>query len=130
MAATDAAVGQTFQIHGIPFTIIGVFKESVNDFGHSEITDETILIPYSVARYFTGTEHVNQIYFSMRSMDDVPDAAKEIVRVVSARHRTNSVYKAQTLTALLTTAAEIADALTAVLVLVAAVRSPWAAWAL
>ncbi|MFP5250645.1 MAG: ABC transporter permease [Acidobacteriota bacterium] len=117
----DAAVGQTFQIQGIPFTIIGVFKQAVNDFGQSEIQDETVLIPYSVARYFTGTERVNQIYFSMNSMSDVPDAAKEIVRVVSARHRPNSVYKAQTLSALLTTAAEIADALTAVLVLVAAV---------
>ena len=117
----DAAVGQTFQIQGIPFTIIGVFKQAVNDFGQLEIQDETVLIPYSVARYFTGTERVNQIYFSMNSMSDVPDAAKEIVRVVSARHRPNSVYKAQTLSALLTMAAQIADALTAILVLVAAV---------
>jgi putative ABC transport system permease protein len=74
--SSDAAVGQTFEISGIPFTIIGVFKESVDDFGQSEIADQTILIPYSVARYFTGTERVNQIYFSMRSMDEVPDAAK------------------------------------------------------
>jgi putative ABC transport system permease protein len=117
----DAAVGQTFQVQGIPFTIIGVFKEAVNDFGQSEIEDETVLIPYSVARYFTGTERINQIYFSMNNMSDVPDAAKEIVRIISSRHRPNSVYKAQTLTALLTTAAEIANALTAVLVLVAAV---------
>ena len=117
----DAAVGQTFEIIGIPFTIIGVFRESVDDFGQSEITDETILIPYSVGRYFIGTERVNQIYFSMQSMDEVPDAAREIVHVVSSRHRINSVYKAQTLKDLLTTAAEVADALTAVLVLVAAV---------
>jgi putative ABC transport system permease protein len=117
----DAAIGQTFEISGIPFTIIGVFKQAVDDFGVSEIEDQTILIPYSVARYFTGTESVNQIYFSMRSMDEVPDAAKEIVRIVHARHRANSVYKAQTLKALLTVAGEIANALTAVLVLVAAV---------
>jgi putative ABC transport system permease protein len=117
----DAAVGQTFQVQGIPFTIIGVFKEAMTDFGESEIADETVLIPYSVARYFTGTERVNQIYFSMRSMNEVEDASKEIVRVVSARHRPNSVYKPYTLTALLTTAAQVADALTAVLVLVAAV---------
>ena len=117
----DAAVGQTFEILGIPFTIIGVFKESVSDFGQSEITDDTVLIPYSVARYFTGTERVNQIYFSMQSMDEVPEAAREIVNVVKARHRPNSIYKAQTLKDLLTTAAQIADALTAVLVLVAAV---------
>jgi len=117
----DAAVGQTFELTGIPFTIIGVFREAVNDFGQSEIEDETVLIPYSVARYFTGTNNVNQIYFSMRTMDDVPDAAREIVRVIKTRHRANSVYRAQTLTELLTTAAEIANALTAVLVLVAAV---------
>ncbi len=117
----DAAVGQTFQIQGIPFTIIGVFREAVDDFGQSEIAQETVLIPYSVARYFTDRETVNQIYFSMRSMSEVPDAAKEIVRVVAARHRPNSVYIPQTLTALITTAGEIANALTAVLVLVAAV---------
>jgi len=119
--SVDAAVGQTFEILSLPFTIIGVFRESVDDFGQSEITDQTILIPYSVARYFSGTERVNQIYFSMQSMSEVPDAANEIKRVVSSRHRTNSVYKTQTLKDLLTTAAEVADALTAVLVLVAAV---------
>jgi len=119
--SSDAALGQNFEISGIPFAIIGVFKESVDDMGQSEIADQTILIPYSVARYFSGTEDVKQIYFSMRSMEEVPDAAKEIVRVVRARHRPASVYKAQTLKDLLTTAAKIADALTAVLVLVAAV---------
>jgi putative ABC transport system permease protein len=93
----------------------------VNDMGQSEIQDRTILIPNSVARYFTGSEKVKQIYFSMRSMDEVPEAASEIKRIVQARHRPNSVYQTQTLKELLTTAAKIANALTAVLVLVAAV---------
>jgi putative ABC transport system permease protein len=117
----DAAVGSNFEISGIPFTIIGVFKESVTDFGVSEIEDQTILIPYSVARYFTGTENVNQIYFSMRTMDEVPDAAKEIVRIVRARHRPNSVYQAQTMKELLVMADKIMWYLTLLLVAVAAV---------
>jgi putative ABC transport system permease protein len=117
----NAAVGQTFEIQGIPFTIIGVFKESTNDMGESEIEDQTILVPYSVARFFTGTDNVRQIYFSMRTMNEVPDAAKEIVRIVQSRHRPGSVYKPQTLTEILTYAAQISDALTAVLVLVSAV---------
>jgi putative ABC transport system permease protein len=119
--SSDSAVGRNFEISGIPFTVIGVFKMSVNDFGQSEIADQTILIPYSVVRYFTGTERVNQIYFSMRNMDQVPDAAKDIIRIIKSRHRTDSVYKAQTLKELLDVAAKSADALTAVLVLVAAV---------
>lgn len=115
------AVGSTFEISGIPFTIIGVFKTSVDDMGQSEIADQTILIPYSVARYFTGSADVKQIYFSMHTMQQVPDAAKEILRIVQARHRPDSVYKTQTLKEMLTIAARIANAITAVLVLVAAV---------
>lgn len=119
--SADAAIGRDFVIEGIPFTIVGTFKESVDTFGQSEITDNTILIPYSVARYFTGTNNVKTLYFSIRSINEVPDATHEIVRVISSRHKPNSVYKAQNLSQLLTTAATIANALTAVLVLVAAV---------
>jgi len=119
--SAEEAVGQSFQISGIPFTIIGTFRQSVDDFGQSELTDNTILIPYSVGRYFTGTDNVKQIYFSLRSMDDVPDASAAIVRIVKSRHRSNSVYKTTNLKELLTTAALIANGLTAVLILVAMV---------
>src|SRR5260370_29698595 len=57
----------------------------------------------------------------MRSMNEVADAAKEIHRIVSARHRINSVYKTQDLREVLNMAATISNILTAVLVLVAAV---------
>jgi putative ABC transport system permease protein len=119
--SADDAVGQTFQISGIPFTIIGTFKESVDDLGNSELTDNTILIPYSVARYFTGTDNVKQIYFSLRSMDDVPDATAAIQRIVKARHKPNSVYQTQDMKTVLTVASEIANGLTAVLIAVAMV---------
>jgi putative ABC transport system permease protein len=119
--STDAAVGREFGISGIPFTIIGVFKESVSDFGQSEIADETIIIPYSVARYFSGTDNVKEIYFSMRDMSEVADATNEIKRIVSARHRPNSVYKTQDLREVLNMAAKVSDILTGVLLMVAAV---------
>jgi len=119
--STDEAVGRDIQILGIPFRIIGTFKESVDTFGQSEITDNTVLIPYSVARFIYGTNNVKTLYFSIRTMNEVEEAKEEIKRVISARHRPNSVYKAQDLHELLTTAATIANALTAILVLVAAV---------
>ena len=114
----SAAVGQSFEISRIPFTIIGVFKEAVPDFGNSEIEDQTVLVPQSVARYFTGSENVQQIYFSMRSMSEVTDAAKEIRRIVQARHRPDSIYKTQTLQEYLSVAKSIMTALTALLVAV------------
>src|SRR5277367_25515 len=117
----DAAINKSFSLSGIPFTIIGTFKESVDTFGQSEIADQTILIPYSVARYFTGTDDVKQIFFTIRDPKDVDEASKQIVQIVSGRHLRNSVYKTSTLTELLTTAASIANALTVVLSLVTAV---------
>ena len=115
------AVNQTIQISGLPITIIGVFKESVDTFGQSEIADETVLMPYSVARYFTGTDDVKQIFFSARDQSNVEETAREIVTVVHSRHQKNSVYRATTLTSLLTVAALVANALTVILLLVAAV---------
>ena len=119
--SADAAIGHGFQITGIPFTIIGTFKESVDDFGESELTDNTILVPYSVGRYFTGTDNVKQIYFSLRSMDDVPEASATILKIVKSRHKPNSVYRTTDLKELLSTAALIANGLTAVLIAVAMV---------
>jgi putative ABC transport system permease protein len=117
----EEAVGKQFTIQGIPFTIVGTFKESVDTFGETEIADQTILIPFSVARYITGTDDVKQIYFTIRSMDEVPDATREIQRIVQSRHRPNSVYKTFDLRELLAMADRISIALIAVLVMVAAV---------
>lgn len=118
---TDAAINKTFQLRGIPFTVIGTFKESVETFGSTEIDNQTILIPYSVARYFTGTDKVKDIFFSIRDRNDVEAAAREIKDVVQARHQPSSVYTAVTLTAVLTTAALVANALTIGLLLISAV---------
>ena len=115
------AVGKTIAVTGIPFTVIGVFKENTETFGTSEITEETILIPYPVARYFTGTEELKEIFFSMASSDEVEPGAKQILAVIQSRHRPTSVYKAQTLTDILATMAKIANMLTIVLTLAAAI---------
>ena len=117
----EEAIGRTFQIKGLPFTIIGTFKERVQTFGQTEIANQTILIPYSVGRYFTGTNYVKQMYFSIRDQSDVENAAKQIVAVVHSRHQPSSVYTAQTMTALITTAGLVVNALTVMLLLVSGV---------
>ena len=116
----SGSVGQVIKLSGgLPFTIIGVFKESVDTFGQSEIQDDTMLIPYTVSRFFQPNSSVYQIYFSVASSQDVIPATAEIRRVLQSRHRAESVYNVQNLTQLLTVAGRIADALTLVLMLVA-----------
>jgi putative ABC transport system permease protein len=117
----EQAVGQSISIGGLPFIIGGVFRESVDTFGQSEISDQTILIPYPVARYFTGTDSVKELYFSTTNSHNVEQTAQDILRVIQGRHRATSVYTVQTLTELLTVAARITNALTIVLLLISSV---------
>lgn len=115
-----ASIGQIIKLSGgLPFTVVGVFKESVDTFGQSEIQEDTMLIPYTVSRFFTPTGAVYQIYFSAASPQDVGPATAAIKRVLQSRHRSESVYNVQNLTQLLSVAGRIADALTLVLLLVA-----------
>ena len=114
------SVGRVIKLSGgLPFTIIGVFKESVDTFGQSEIQEDTMLIPYTVSRFFTPTADIYEAYFSVATPQDVVPATAAIKRVLQSRHRAESVYNVQNLTQLLTVAERTANALTAVLMLVA-----------
>jgi len=117
----DLALGQEIKIAGLPFTIIGVFREGVDTFGRSEIQDDTVLIPYPIARRLAGKDSVNQIYFSMSDGNSVPAATQEILKVIQSRHRPESKYEMGNLTQVLTVAQKTATALTIVLGLFATV---------
>jgi putative ABC transport system permease protein len=117
--STDAAVGKVIKLSGLPFVVVGAFRERVDTFGQSEISDDTILIPFTVARFFTTTDTVTQLFFSMADSSDIPSATEQIQRVLKSRHRPESVYKVENLTQLLSVAGKIANALTTILLLIA-----------
>jgi len=115
------AVGQRLKVHSLQFIVLGTFKEGVETFGQSEITKETILIPITVMRYFTDSDRVDQLYFSVGRAADVVPATGQIKQILEERHRPGSVYRVENLTEILNAARRIALALTVVLILVSAV---------
>ena len=119
--STDQAVGEVIKLSGLPFTIIGTFRERVDTFGQSEVTDDTMLIPYSVSRFFTGVPTVKQIYFSVADPTLVTPVSLRIQKVIRTRHRSESVYNVGNLTQLVDVANKTATALTMMLLLVATV---------
>jgi putative ABC transport system permease protein len=119
--SSGEAVGKVIKLSGLPFTIIGTFKERVDTFGQSEVTTNTMLIPYTVARYFTETPTVKLIYFSVADSAMVASATDQIKRVIQGRHRAESVYNITNLTELVAVAEKTANALTIVLLAVAAI---------
>jgi putative ABC transport system permease protein len=118
---SQGAIGRMLKLNGLPFTVIGTFKERVETFGQTEIVDNTILIPYSVSLYFTQTPQIKMLYFSMADSAMVPAATAEIKRVIQPRHRSESVYNVDNLTAVLDMMNRIAMGLTWVLFLVSMV---------
>jgi len=119
--SAQGAVGKVIKLSGLPFTIIGTFHERVDTFGQSEVTTNTLLIPYSVARYFTDTPTVKLIYFSVADPSMVATATEQVRHVIQSRHRAESVYNVTNLVQLVSVAEKTANALTMVLLAVAAV---------
>jgi putative ABC transport system permease protein len=119
--SSQAAVGKVIKLTGLPFYIIGTFKERVETFGQTEIVDNTMLIPYSVSRYFMETPSVKLLYFSMEDPSMVISATAQIKRVLQSRHRSESVYDVANLTALLVMTDRVANGLTWVLLLISMV---------
>jgi len=117
----DAAVGKVILLSHLPFTIIGTFRERVNTFGETEVTTNTLVIPYSVSRYFTDKPNVKLVYFSVADASMVEPVTEQIRRVIQSRHRSESVYNVTNLTQLVKVAEQAANALTLMLLGVAAI---------
>ena len=111
----ESAKEKGIKINGLPFTIIGTFRERVETLGQSEIADDTILIPYSVSRYFIGSDAVKQLFFSVSDAGEVTRSTELIKQVLQSRHRAASVYRVENLTQLLGVASRAANGLTLML---------------
>jgi putative ABC transport system permease protein len=117
----DAALGQTIKIRQLQFTVIGAFREKTSTFGQGELSDETILIPITVMKYFTQFDRINPVYIEVRNSTDVPMVRQQVTQILQRRHRPGATYNVQDLTAILQTADQIANVLTVVLIIVSAI---------
>ncbi len=115
------ATGQIIKVHGLQFTVIGTFRERVESFGQSELSQDTILIPYTVLRYFSPVERIDPMYVEVRSPQEVEAVTDAVRQILQARHRSGANYHVENLTAILSAAQNVALILSLVLVLVSAI---------
>jgi putative ABC transport system permease protein len=99
--SATAAVGQSVRLFQLKFSIIGVFKEKTSTFGISEITDDTVMIPITVAKYFLPYERVDPLYIQVRYAENVPRVTREVKQILEARHRPGARYSVANLSAIL-----------------------------
>ena len=114
-------VGRSIRMGELAFTVIGVFRERVETFGLSEIQENSVLIPFTLMKYYTGTEYLGSLYVQASKAEDVPSVQHQLARLLESRHPPEADYKVQTLTAILGAARNISLALTIVLIIIAAI---------
>jgi putative ABC transport system permease protein len=113
--------GKTIRTMGTTFQVIGEFEEPVDTLGRGDIVPETILIPITVAWYYTPTREVKTLYAEVRDFPELPAAVKAVEEVLKERHRPGSVYEVESMTTVVRLAHAISAGLIVVFVLAAAV---------
>ena len=109
------------RFYGVQFAVIGVFRERVNTFGQTEISDNSAVIPLSVMNYFKPETSLDQIYVSAESMDNVPQVSGQIKKLLISQHRNQSFFHLDNLSEILKAANNISLGLSLVLLIIAAV---------
>src|SRR2546428_7860274 len=69
---TDDPIGKEIRVGELGFTVIGVFRERVATFGQSEITRESVVIPFSLVKTYAGEDFVKVVYAQAARPEDVP----------------------------------------------------------
>jgi putative ABC transport system permease protein len=116
---SGSPLGKDIQIGEFHFTVIGVFRERVATFGQSEITQDSLLIPFSLIKYYSGQEYFRTFYAQADNPDDVPYVTREVAEIIRNRHRPGAQYHVENLTGLLETARSTAADLTWALMITA-----------
>jgi putative ABC transport system permease protein len=116
---SDNPVGKDVRIGEIHLTVIGVFRERVATFGQTEITRESLLVPFSLIKYYVGSDFIKTFYVQADRPEDVPSVTRRTAEILASRHRGGAEYRVDNLTGILETAQHISAALTAVLILIA-----------
>jgi putative ABC transport system permease protein len=114
-------IGRPIRIGELTFTVIGVFRERVETFGLSEIQENSVIIPFTLMKYYTGMEVVRLLDAQADKAENVPSVQRQMGQLLRSRHPAEAEYKVQSLTAILGAARSISLALTMVLIIIAAI---------
>ncbi|MFI5059007.1 MAG: ABC transporter permease [Candidatus Acidiferrales bacterium] len=115
----DNPVGKELHVGELYFTVIGVFKERVSTFSQTEITEDSVIIPFSLIKEYTGSEYFKSFYAQANRPEDVRFVKAAVARILRSRHGAGARYDIESLTSILEAAQKISVALTVLLILVA-----------
>src|SRR5215469_6937879 len=108
MFPSQDPVGNEIQVGELHFNVIGVFRERIGAIGQTEISRESVVIPFSLLRYYTGSNYFKTLYVRVDRPEDVPLVTQQVEEILQLRHRAGAHYRVQNLTGLVDTERKIA----------------------
>ncbi len=112
-------VGRPLRMEELTFTVVGVFRERVETFGLSDIQENSVIIPFTLMKYYTGVDVLRLLDVQADEPENVARVQRQVGQLLKSRHPASAEYSVQTLAAILTAAKNISLALTIVLVVIA-----------
>jgi len=121
-------VGETVNLKGQTFTVIGVFASKGSTGGQD--SGDAIFIPYSVAQRLAGSRYITNIVFKAESASVATTSADHITRILEERLRSTSRLSSQQRTSpfrvfsqdeLLSTMSEVSNTFTTMLAGIASI---------
>ena len=103
----DHPVGRDLHVGELIFTIIGVFNERVETYGLADIQEESVLVPFGLIKYYTGTNTLKVLDVQATTPEEVPNVHRQLTQLLHRRHPGNPEYHVMTLTAILKAAKDI-----------------------
>ncbi len=85
-------IGRSMRMGELTFTVIGVFRERVETFGLSDIQENSVILPFSLMKYYTGMEVVRLLDAQSANADGDPERGEEYLAGVDHRAHHHCVH--------------------------------------
>ncbi|MGB5882244.1 MAG: ABC transporter permease, partial [Thermoanaerobaculia bacterium] len=80
-------VGQTFRLHGSPFTVVGVLQPKEQDSSYSGRDKDKLIIPGSTFRALTGEKYINLFIFASQDVQGTEEVTNEVLAILAGKYR-------------------------------------------
>ena len=123
----DRIIGTVIRIGSMPFKVVGVL-ESKGATGWGQDQDDTVLVPYTTAQRVLSRSKfrsIGMMNLSLRSMDDLEEAKREISELLRQRHKLadyqDNDFETRDTTEIMNTIGSVSGLMTVLLTAVAAI---------
>jgi putative ABC transport system permease protein len=83
----EDAVGKQVLVNSVPFTVIGVMKDKLQNSSYSGMDEDVLAIPHTTFVAIFGDPYLDEIIYQIRRPDDNKLVERKVFEVMGARHK-------------------------------------------